>query len=123
MSGLPQTEKKMRHPSLGELRYSNVYFKIDEPILFTCFFDKTDNMYVGIKVEDFVTNNKRVESWYFCGVVESEVRLLEKTPGKLKEMFDTRPLVWCNKHGDVITWKKHNGAAPFYSFCERSTLS
>ena len=123
MSGSPQTETKMRHPSLGELKYSVVYFKIDSPILFSCFFDKSEDMYVGVKVEDFKTNGKRVESWYFCGVLENEIRMLESTPGKLKEIFDSRPVLWCNKHGDVVTWKKHNGVAPFYSFCEKATLS
>lgn len=123
MSGSPQTESLMRHPSLGKLYYNTVYFAVEEPILFTCFFDNFEDMYVGVKVEDFLTQGKRVESWYFCGVLENEVKMLESKPGKLKEIFDNRPVIWCNKHGDIITWKKHSRVAPFYSFAEETTLS
>lgn len=123
MSGLSQTETTMRHPSLGKLYYNCVYFAMDDPILFTCYFDNFEDMYVGVKVEDFTSKGKHIESWYFCGVLENEIRMLETTPGKLKEIFDTRPVIWCNKHGNTITWRKHEGVAPFYSFAEDSTLS
>lgn len=124
MSGSPsKTGGMMKHPSLGELFYSTVYFAVETPVLFTCYFNESDEKYVGVKVEDFVTDGKRVESWYFVGVLDNEIKMLETTPGKLKEIFNTRPVIWCNRHGDTYTWRKNNGIAEFYQFNEDATLS
>lgn len=124
MSGsLNKTGTKMRHPSLGELFYSTVYFSVESPVLFTCYFDNSDEKYVGVKVEDFFYNEKKIESWYFVGVLDNEIKMLETKPGKLKEIFNTRPVIWCNKHGDTLTWRKSNGVADFYQFNEDATLS
>ena len=114
---------KMKHPEFGEIKYSTVYFKVNEPILFTCFFDNTPDKYVGVMVEDFESDGKKIQSWYFVGVSQNELRYIESTPGGMKKLFESRPLWWCNRNGDVYTWKKQRFLSSSYSFCDRATLS
>ena len=113
----------LKHPEFGHIKYSAIYFKLDEPIMFTCYFNNSEDKYVGVMVEDFEANKHKVQSWYFVGVAENEVRMLETTPGKLKELFESRPVWWCNRTNGSITWKKQNGISAIYQFCDRSTLS
>ena len=113
----------MKHPEFGDLKYSEVYFKLEEPILFTCYFSNTPDKYVGIMVEDFEMDDIRIKSWYFAGVLQNEISMLERVPGKLKELFEQRPVWWCNDNNGKIVWKKQPRVFSAYSFCETATLS
>lgn len=111
------------HPDFGEVKYSAVYFRLDEPILFTCYFSESDEKYVGIMVEDFEHNSKRVQSFYFAGVADNELRMLESKPGKLKELFAHRKVWWFNRHSDGREyWERQNGVLDYYNFTERASL-
>lgn len=115
--------KEIVHPSYGQVRYSAVYFSLEEPVLFSCYFENTPDKYVGVMVEDFENGNNRIQSFYFVGVLENELRILEKKPGKLRELFDHRPVLWFNRHSTGReVWEKHQGVMPFYSFSEFASL-
>ncbi len=115
--------KTIVHPEHGEVKYSTVYFSIEEPVLFSCYFENSPDKYVGVMVEDFEFGSTRVQSFYFAGVLENELRVLEKRPGKLKDLFDHRPVLWYNRHSTgQEKWEQHQGVLPFYSFNEFASL-
>lgn len=113
----------IHHPNYGEIKYSTVYFAIDEPVLFSCYFSEVPDKYIGMMVEDFEHKGNRIRSWYFAGVLQNEISMLETTAGKMKELFSRRPVLWHTKHDNGYSlWEKHQGVIPFYAPTDRMTL-
>lgn len=121
-----QTKKdltaKISHPKMGVVRYSTVYFSVDEPIMFSCFFSNTPHKYVGIQVEHFELKGVVYRSYLFVGALDNEIRAMESKPGFLRKYLSSSPVLWCNISGDDVTWKEFKGAPPFYLPIEEATL-
>ena len=118
------------HPEFGEVQFEKIYFEIEKPVLFISTFEKTDEKYVGIMVEEYdhpFAENMRFFIYYFAGVAENEIRHLEKTKGSLKELYENRP-VWFLQHRDDMgatddRWEKHHSINPIYEITEKASLN
>lgn len=109
---------------MGDIMYSTVYFSFaGDPVMFTCFFNKTPHKYVGIQVENFPLDDITVKSYYFVGALDNEIRAMETKPGVLRDYLSSRPVIWCNMFGDNLTWKNFKRVESFYLPTEKATLS
>lgn len=120
----------INHPQLGDLIYDKIYFELDHPIMFSCHFGTSDDQYVGILVEDYdrdgLTGPINVLNYYFVGANSSEIKMMEKHNGKIREMFSTRP-VWFlnyqyNDHGAKNNWFKEPTIEPSFEIVDELTL-
>lgn len=117
------------HDELGVFKYDEVFLVIDEPALFTGKFSKSGNKYVGIMVESYFCEDDttEVKNFYFTGVADNEIRLLKKTPGALRSLFFTRPVMFLHRRTGFddpeYLWVNQDGINPLYMINERATLS
>lgn len=117
------------HDELGTFKYDEIFYVIDEPALFTGRFSSSDNKYVGIMVESYLCEDEvtSVINYYLAGVADNEIRLLKKTPGALRSLFLTRPVMFLHHRfgadEEEYLWVNQDGINPLYMINERATLS
>ncbi|AOZ63623.1 hypothetical protein SEA_WEASELS2_33 [Rhodococcus phage Weasels2] len=121
--------KMLNHPDFGAIQVSEVFLSVEKPVLFLCSFEKVKVDFIGILVEEYVSPlcaDKHVENYYFAGVNKSELRML-KSGGSLKELFNTRPVWWCNSHyrnNKSVNqyWKSQSSISPIYQIADGVSL-
>jgi hypothetical protein len=114
------------HPEFGEVKYSTIYFEMEEPILFSCTFQNTPDKYIGMRVDEIGDFDSTIKVYYFVGVLNNEISLLEKKQGKLKELFDNRPVLKCVARitgEDIVqSWYKKDKIDYAYSPTDKASL-
>lgn len=118
----------INHPELGNIQYLKTYLLLDEkddPELFVCKFTNTEDKYIGRRVEEYKHPDlpkTLVHNYYFVGVNDSEIKLIEKEYKMLGQLFNTRPVWFLNYlrgWGDPISrWKKESKINPMYEDAE-----
>jgi hypothetical protein len=121
--------KVFLHPEYGEIKFQKILLEIEKPVLFIASFEKNDEKYVGLLVEEYglpFTTGKMFK-YYFVGVADNEIRHLEKTKGALKDIFENRPVMYL-QHKDVMGnmtdhWENQKRINHLYEITERASLS
>ncbi len=117
------------HPEYGEASFDKIYFEMEKPVLFVAGFEKIDEKFVGIQIENYehpFQKGMHFYLYYFAGVSDNEIRHLQTTKGALKEFFETRPL-WFLQHRDDMgvmedKWEQHSELDSLYCFTEKASL-
>lgn len=114
------------HPEYGNIKFQSIYFALEKPILFSCYFENTPDKYVGMMVEDFEDLDCQINSYYFAGILSNELHMIENKVGKLREFFKNRPVWWMNHRigpdTDNQRWAKHSNINPMYLPTEKTKL-
>lgn len=137
--------RQIEHDILGHIDIIKSYLVVDEPVIFTCTFEKdpSKQLYLAMQFEDFevsdfeVGSNERITNYYFAPIVDAALHCLESGSSEMLSLWDifvdmpsngAYKVLWCSHRKNPNTnkvstlWHMRSSVSPYYRMPRGTTL-
>jgi hypothetical protein len=135
----------IEHDILGHIDIIKPYLVVDEPVIFTCTFEKdpSKQVYLGMQFEQFevsdfeVGSNENITNYYFAPIDNNQIQLLEHGNSAVLSLWDVfvdmpahgaYSILWCSHRMNPNTkkvatlWHMRTSVSPYYRMPRGTTL-
>lgn len=135
----------IQHDILGHIDIIKTYLVVDEPVIFTCTFEKdpSKQVYLAMQFEEFevsdfeVGSNEIIKNYYFAPVNNDAIHDLETGTAEMISLWDVfvdmpqsgaYKVLWCshrkNPHTNKVStlWHMRSSVSPYYRMPRGTTL-